>query len=99
MFVARALRPRDGVVILANAGLRSRRQFGKGREFDNVRHYLPSDNSEDIHWKATNCGPLALVSRAYSEILEARPSVRLRWRGGCAFARFAVPQDRYSKPP
>jgi uncharacterized protein (DUF58 family) len=22
-----------------------------GREFDNVRHYLPGDNSEDIHWK------------------------------------------------
>ena len=40
------------VVSLAHAGLRSRRQFGKGREFDNVRHYLPGDNSEDIHWKA-----------------------------------------------
>lgn len=49
MFVARALRPRDGVVILANAGLGSRRRFGKGREFDNVRHYLPGDNAEDIH--------------------------------------------------
>ena len=58
MFVARGLRPRDSVVILANVGLRSRRQFGKGREFDTVRHYLPGDNSEDIHWKATNCGPL-----------------------------------------
>ena len=54
---------------------------GKGREFDNVRHYLRGDNAEDIHWKATNCGPLALVSRAYSEILGTRPSVRLRrWR-------------------
>ena len=49
MFVARALRPRDGVVILANAGLGSRRRFGKGREFDNVSHYLPGDNAEDIH--------------------------------------------------
>lgn len=31
-------------------------RFGKGREFDNVRYYLPGDNAEDIHWKATNCG-------------------------------------------
>ena len=96
MFVARALRPPDGVVILANAGLRSRRQFGKGREFDNVRHYLPSDNSEDIHWKATNCGPLALVSRvqrdSWDEALGPAGPV-----AGCAFARFAVPQDRYPK--
>jgi len=81
MFVARGLRPRDSVVILANVGLRSRRQFGKGREFDNVRHYLHGDNSDDIHQKATNCGPLALVSRRYTEILGTRPSVRLRrWR-------------------
>lgn len=49
VLVARALRPREGVVILAHAGLRSRRQFGKGREFDNVRNNLPRDNSEDIH--------------------------------------------------
>ncbi len=35
------------------AGLRLRRQVGKGREFDNLRHYLPGDSFEDIHWKAT----------------------------------------------
>jgi uncharacterized protein (DUF58 family) len=34
-------------------GLRMRRQIGKGREFDNLRHYLPGDNFEDINWKAT----------------------------------------------
>jgi uncharacterized protein (DUF58 family) len=37
----------------ANIGLRMRRQVGKGREFDNLRHYLPGDSFEDIHWKAT----------------------------------------------
>ena len=37
----------------ANAGLRMRRQVGKGREFDNLRHYIPGDSFEDIHWKAT----------------------------------------------
>lgn len=36
-----------------SAGLRTRRQVGRGREFDNLRHYLPGDLFEDIHWKAT----------------------------------------------
>src|SRR5579872_4842175 len=35
------------------AGLRSRRQVGKGREFDNLRAYMPGDSFEDVHWKAT----------------------------------------------
>jgi uncharacterized protein (DUF58 family) len=34
-------------------GMRLRQVVGKGREFDNLRHYLPGDNFEDIHWKAT----------------------------------------------
>jgi len=37
----------------ANTGLRVRRQVGKGREFENLRHYLPGDSFEDIDWKAT----------------------------------------------
>jgi len=37
----------------ADPGLRIRRQVGKGREFDNLRHYLPGDSFEDIHWRAT----------------------------------------------
>jgi len=37
----------------AQAGLRTRRQVGKGREFDNLRHYVAGDSYEDIHWKAT----------------------------------------------
>jgi uncharacterized protein (DUF58 family) len=35
------------------AGLRMRRQVGKGREFDNLRQYAPGDGFEDIDWKAT----------------------------------------------
>lgn len=35
------------------AGLRKRPQVGKGREFENLRHYLPGDSFEDIDWKAT----------------------------------------------
>ena len=37
----------------AYAGLRMRRLVGKGREFDNLRQYMPGDSFEDIHWKAT----------------------------------------------
>jgi uncharacterized protein (DUF58 family) len=37
----------------ANIGQRVRRQVGKGREFDNLRQYMPGDSFEDIHWKAT----------------------------------------------
>ena len=37
----------------ANLGLRMRRMVGKGREFENLRQYLPGDSFEDIHWKAT----------------------------------------------
>src|ERR1017187_10503953 len=29
------------------------RLLGKGREFDNLRQYMPGDNFEDIYWKAT----------------------------------------------
>ncbi len=34
-------------------GLHTWRQMGKGREFEQLREYLPGDNYEDIHWKAT----------------------------------------------
>jgi uncharacterized protein (DUF58 family) len=37
----------------AGFGLRMRRQIGRGREFDNLRQYLPGDSFEDINWKAT----------------------------------------------
>jgi uncharacterized protein (DUF58 family) len=35
------------------AGARLRRQRGKGKEFENLRQYLPGDSFEDVHWKAT----------------------------------------------
>jgi len=37
----------------ADLGVRLHRQVGKGREFDNLRHYLPGDSFEDVNWKAT----------------------------------------------
>jgi uncharacterized protein (DUF58 family) len=34
-------------------GLRTQRRIGKGREFEQLREYLPGDSFEDIDWKAT----------------------------------------------
>ncbi|MFP4445334.1 MAG: DUF58 domain-containing protein [Desulfosudaceae bacterium] len=34
-------------------GVHALRQVGKGREFEQLREYLPGDSYEDIHWKAT----------------------------------------------
>jgi uncharacterized protein (DUF58 family) len=34
-------------------GLKTQRRIGKGREFEQLREYLPGDSFEDIDWKAT----------------------------------------------
>jgi len=34
-------------------GIHAQRQVGKGREFEELRDYIPGDSFEDIHWKAT----------------------------------------------
>ena len=35
------------------AGAHIQRQVGRGREFDNLREYVPGDGYDEIHWKAT----------------------------------------------
>ena len=34
-------------------GILAQRQIGKGRDFEQLREYLPGDSFEDIHWKTT----------------------------------------------
>lgn len=34
-------------------GIHAHRQIGKGRDFDQLREYLPGDNYDDIYWKST----------------------------------------------
>lgn len=34
-------------------GIHTQRQIGKGRDFEQLREYIPGDSYEDIHWKAT----------------------------------------------
>jgi uncharacterized protein (DUF58 family) len=34
-------------------GIHSQRQIGKGRDFEQLREYLPGDSFEDVHWKTT----------------------------------------------
>ncbi len=40
-------------VMNKKSGVHSQRQIGKGRDFERLREYVPSDNYEDIYWKAT----------------------------------------------
>lgn len=35
------------------AGIHRRRLVGRGREFEKLREYIPGDDFQDIHWKAT----------------------------------------------
>lgn len=35
------------------AGIHAQRQVGKGRDFEQLREYIPGDSFQDIHWKAT----------------------------------------------
>ncbi len=70
----------------SNAGLRMRRQVGKGREFDNLRHYIPGDSFEDIHWKATarRAFPIVKLYRVEhaQEVYAVIDSSRLSMREG-----------------
>ncbi len=43
----------SGLFLKRGIGIHTQRQVGKGREFEQLREYLPGDSYEDIHWKAT----------------------------------------------
>ena len=43
----------SGLFLNRSIGIHAMRQVGKGREFEQLREYLPGDSYEDIHWKAT----------------------------------------------
>jgi len=43
----------SGLFLNRGFGIHAQRQVGKGREFEQLREYLPGDSYEDIHWKAT----------------------------------------------
>jgi uncharacterized protein (DUF58 family) len=43
----------SGLFLNRGIGIHVQRQVGKGREFEQLREYLPGDSYEDIHWKAT----------------------------------------------
>ena len=42
-----------GLFLNRGMGIHAQRQIGKGKEFEQLREYLPGDSYEDIHWKAT----------------------------------------------
>ena len=43
----------SGLFLNRGIGIHALRQVGKGRDFEQLREYLPGDSYEDIHWKAT----------------------------------------------
>jgi len=43
----------SGLFLNRGIGIHAQRQVGKGKEFEQLREYLPGDCYEDIHWKAT----------------------------------------------
>ena len=42
-----------GLFLNKGLGIHAQRQVGKGRDFEQLREYLPGDSFEDIHWKTT----------------------------------------------
>ncbi len=51
--ILREHRKISGLFLNRGFGIHAQRQVGKGREFEQLREYLPGDSYEDIHWKAT----------------------------------------------
>jgi len=43
----------SGLFLNRGLGMHTRALVGKGREFEQLRDYIPGDNYEDIHWRAT----------------------------------------------
>ena len=43
----------SGLFLNKGLGIHAQRQVGKGRDFEQLREYLPGDSFEDIHWKMT----------------------------------------------
>ena len=93
-------------------GVHALRQVGKGRDFEQLREYLPGDSYEDIHWKATarRGQPITKVyqiertQQIYVIIDGSRLSVRNADLQSCSSATSGEPQiddhttimDRYA---
>jgi uncharacterized protein (DUF58 family) len=43
----------SGLFLNKGLGIHAQRQVGKGRDFEQLREYLPGDSYEDVHWKTT----------------------------------------------
>ena len=42
-----------GLFLNRSLGIHARSMVGKGKDFEQLRDYIPGDNYEDIHWRAT----------------------------------------------
>ena len=95
----------SGLFLNRGIGIHAQRQVGKGREFEQLREYLPGDSYEDIHWKATarHGQPITKVyqiertQQIYVIIDGSRLSVRHSDPNGTRSATLGIPEvDDYT---
>ncbi len=94
----------SGLFLNRGIGIHAQRQIGKGKEFEQLREYLPCDSYEDIHWKATakRGQPITKVyqiertQQIYAVIDGSRLSARNSDAPG---NRFAVHAKEIASPP
>ena len=91
----------SGLFLNRGIGIHAQRQVGKGRDFEQLREYLPGDSYEDIHWKATarRGQPITKVyqiertQQVYVIVDGARLSARNSDPHGCRSASLGEPKS------
>jgi len=90
-----------GLLLNKNLGIHAQRQIGKGREFEQLRNYIPGDGLEDIHWKATAKKGFP-ISKVYQiektqDIYLILDTSRLSGRNAAIYNRLSTVERRYSE--
>lgn len=91
----RERRKLSGLFLNRGIGIHAQRQVGKGREFEQLREYLPGDSYEDIHWKATARRGLP-ITKVYQ--IERTQQIYVIIDGSRLSARNSDPLGRNSTP-
>ena len=89
----RERRKLSGLFLNRGIGIHAQRQVGKGREFEQLREYLPGDSYEDIHWKATAKRGLP-ITKVFQ--IERTQQIYVVVDGSRLSARNSDPSGRYA---
>ena len=85
----------SGLFLHRGIGIHTQRQVGKGRDFEQLREYLPGDSYEDIHWKATARRGLP-ITKVYQ--IERTQQIYVIIDGSRLSARNSDPFGKHSTP-